>query len=108
MDATDFVNRVKVRHPAIADEFDVLKTEPNTTLAAYALARLTQRAVDGGDRPSVTTCFVTALESWDEGDEQVQNSIGLSYLCQLNFDDGRVRRAWAWPLLHPTCKKRPG
>lgn len=101
MDATGFVARTRVRHPDIADEIDALDPDPNSTLTAGALARLTRRAVDSGDRATVITCFATALEAWNEGDDQVRNSIGLSYLRLLNFDDGRVDRAWAWPLLHP-------
>jgi hypothetical protein len=101
MDALAFVAHVGARHPDIADEVGALDAAPNATLAAGALARLTRRAIDAGERPTVSACFDTVLVAWDEGDNSVQNSIGLSYLRNLNFKDGRVRREWAWQLLHP-------
>jgi hypothetical protein len=94
VDAAAFVALVRSRHPALAGEID--DPAPNPTLAAGALARLTQRAIDGGDRPAVRACLATALTAWDEGDDRVQNAVGLSYVRRLDLTDGRHARAWAW------------
>lgn len=94
MDAAAFVALVRSRHPALAGDGD--GPDPNPTLAAGALARLTQRAIDDGDRAAVQACLATALAAWDEGDDRVQNAVGLSYIRRLNLTDGRHARAWAW------------
>ena len=102
MDAADFTALVRSRHPALAAEVD--EADPNPTLAAGALARLTQRAIDDGDGAAVRACLATALAAWDEGDDRVQNAVGLSYVRRLNLTDGRHTRAWAWAELPPRLR----
>ena len=104
VDAREFVAFVKSRHPELVEEIDLLDDQPNTTLSAGALARRTREAIDDGDRDVVRGCFQTALRAWNDGDDRVQNSIGLSFLAKLNFQDGRQQRAWAWTLLDPRLR----
>ena len=101
VDAAAFVAFIKCRHPELVEEINLLDDQPNATLSAGVLARRTREAIDAGDRDAVRGYFETALRAWDDGDDRVQNSIGLSFLAKLNFRDGRRQRAWAWALLHP-------
>ncbi len=34
-----------------------------------------------------------------DGDDDVRNAIGVAFLEHLNFQDGKVRREWAFALL---------
>lgn len=70
-----------------------------------SFARYTQEAIDRGDRNVVKTCFDLANQFFREGTPELENAVGVSFLEQLNFDDGKRRRAWARDLLPPQLRK---
>jgi hypothetical protein len=69
------------------------------TFASYV-----QRLIDGGMRAEVQHCFAVADLAIREGDGEVQNAIGVAFLEHLNFQDGKVRRGWAFGLLPANLK----
>jgi hypothetical protein len=73
-------------------------------LQVASLRRHTQAAIDGGDRARVETHFEFLRQAWLNGDWEVQNALGVSYLEHLNFQDGKRHRSWAWDLIPEPLK----
>ena len=62
-------------------------------------ARYTQERIDEGDRDAVRRCFELANRFLEEGTEELQNAVGVSFLEHLNLKDGKRTRAWARALM---------
>lgn len=67
--------------------------------------RLTQQFIDSGNEQAVAKCFSLANKFLVDGRSNLRNAITVSYLEDLEFEDGKVRRAWSKELLTPALVK---
>ncbi len=61
--------------------------------------RYTQRQIDEGRKPELQRCFDTARRFMLEGDDELQNAMGVAYLEHLNLKDGKRPRRWALAVM---------
>jgi hypothetical protein len=64
-------------------------------LEVSSFARYTQQQIDSGNREELKRCFELARRFLLEGDDDVKNAMGVSYLEHLNLRDQRKPRSWA-------------
>ncbi len=98
MDANEFMASLRQAFPELVDELDEV-WRGLLHLEMGCLARNTQRAIDSHAATEVDRCFEFARSAWLEGDNDVTNALGVSYIEHLNFDDGKVARTWAFARL---------
>ncbi len=104
MDGCEFVAELSREFPDIAEELDDETCQDLLYVQTGVFARYTQTAIDHGDRGLTARCFLAADRAAAGGDDAVRNAIGVSFLEHLNFQDGKVRREWAFDLLSERLK----
>ena len=68
-------------------------------------AKYTQSHIDKGDKKQVKHCFELSRLFLMEGNKEIKNAIGVSYLAHLNFMDQKIHRSWAFVLLPVILKE---
>jgi hypothetical protein len=102
--ASDFMRELRVEFPGLVDELDDDVWRGLLHLETACFARFVQRVIDDGDRAEVARCFEFARRWWLTNDDDVQNALAVSCIEHLNFNDGKVQRAWAFDLLPPALQ----
>jgi hypothetical protein len=64
-------------------------------LEVGCFARYTQEQIEARNVERLRECYECARRFFVQGDEPVKNAIYVSYLENLNFEDGKRERAWA-------------
>ena len=95
----ELLDQLRQAFPDVADELDEESSQGLPYVQLGTFARYVQRAIDAGTRAEVERCFAVIDRGNREGDDDVQNAIGVAFLEHLNFQDGKVRREWAFDLL---------
>ncbi len=104
-----------ISHPQFIErllaEFPSLQSELSEDICAGLLhvetgcfARHTQAAIDNHDTVELRRCFDFATAAFRDADSAVKNAMYVSYLEHLNFEDGKVQRAWALTMMPPILK----
>lgn len=83
--------------PDLVEELD--EDDGLVYLQTGTLARHTRHLIDSGARQEVAGVFEFARRWWIEGDDEVQNALGVAFVEHLNFHDGKAARRWAFDLL---------
>lgn len=91
--------------PELTDELNDECWRGLLHLETACLARLVQSAIDGGDRRRVVRCFEFVRRWWLAADDDVQKALAVSFIENLDFNDGKVHRAWAFDLLPPALQE---
>ncbi len=104
MDGEQFVLLIRQEFPELVEELDAEWNAGLVHVQAGVFAAYVRRAVDDGATDLVRRCFAVAERAEAEGDDTVLNAVGLSFLRHLNFQDGKVRREWAFELLPPRLR----
>ena len=99
MDRQSFLSMLAVEFPELAPQLDNSDWQGLLHPQVAEFADFAQKSIDAGDRATVDRCFRLADLAASQGDDAVQNAIGVSFVEHLNLRDGRVRRGWAVPLL---------
>ena len=99
MDAAEFMRELREEFPPLRKDLDQEGWAGFLYLETGSFARYAQHAIDEHDTALVRRCFDFADRAARDGDDQVQNAIGVSFLEHLNLQDGKVPREWAWELL---------
>jgi hypothetical protein len=108
VDGEQFLERLRQEFPVLVEELDEESSRELLYVQLGAFARYVQRGIDAGAKAEVERCFAVADRANREGDVEVQNAIGVAFLEHLNFQDGKVRRAWAFALLPAGLKAVAG
>jgi hypothetical protein len=97
MDATTFCDVVLSEFPSLRQDFEEWKGLPHLQVSEFQ--RFTQNAIEAQSFKVVSECFRIATTALVEGDDDLRNAIGVSYLEHLDFrsDAGKQAR-----LLMPT------
>ncbi|MGY8637335.1 hypothetical protein RAD15_33195 [Bradyrhizobium sp. 14AA] len=90
----------------LKDTFPDLRSEINAQhgllhLEVGVFAGFVQRAIALGNAKDVALCFKLAEKYHREGNDQLRNAIGVSFVEHLNLGNAK----WAWELLGPILKK---
>lgn len=64
-------------------------------LEVSSFARYTQQQIDASNHSELKRCFGLVRRFLLEGDDDVKNAIGVSYLEHLNLRDQKKSRSWA-------------
>ncbi len=68
-------------------------------------SRLAQAAVDEGNKEDWALITATFMDLWLNSDAAVKNALNVSFLEHLNFNDGKVRRNWAFNAMPPPMRR---
>ena len=104
MDDQAFLADLRWDFPDLADEIDAPSVQGLFHLQVTAFARYVQEFIDAEAATEVRRCFAVADRATRDGDPMVQNAIGVAFLEHLNFQDGKVRREWAFSALPPNLR----
>jgi hypothetical protein len=90
----------------LKDTFPNLRAEINAQhgllhLEMHVFADLAQRAIAVGNKKDVASCFSLAERYCMDGNDDLQNAIGVSFVEHLDLRNSR----WAWELLGPALKR---
>jgi hypothetical protein len=99
VEQAQFLEQLRQTLPDRAEELDEESSQGLLYVQLGSFARYVQRAVDTGAMAEVERCFDVIERANREGDDDVQNAIGVAFLEHLNFQNGKVRREWAFALL---------
>jgi len=99
VDGEQFLDHLRQEFPGLVEELDEETSQGLLYLQLGTFARYAQTAIDTGAKAEVERCFAITDRANREGDDDVQNAIGIAFLGHLNFQDGKVRREWAFALL---------
>ena len=105
MDRQTFLAMLAAELPELASQLDNSDWQGLLHPQVAEFADFAQKAIDAGDRATVDRCFHLADLAASHGDDAVQNAIGVSFVEHLNLRDGKVRRAWAVPLLSDRLRR---
>jgi hypothetical protein len=89
----------------LKDTFPDLTTEINAQhgllhLEMGVFANFVQRAITLGNTKDVASCFKLAEKYYRDGNDHLNNAIGVSFVEHLDLRNAR----WAWELLGPVLK----
>ena len=100
---SDFLKELKATFPEIRE---VVNQEQGLLhLEMHGFCNFTQSAIDGGRRDTVRKCFQLADKYIREGRKNLVNALAVSYLEDLNFEDGATQRRWAKSLMPSAVAK---
>ena len=90
----------------LKDAFPVLRADIDAQhgllhLEMHVFANFAQRAIAAGNKKDVASCFKLAEKYCMDGNDDLQNAIGVSFVEHLDLRNAR----WAWELLGPTLKR---
>lgn len=104
MNAEHYMSELSERFPELAPTLDQEDWRGILHVETGRFAAFCQEAIDRSDRDLVESCYSFARQSAMYGTDDVQNAIGVSFVENLNFEDGKVRRRWAYDLFPPRLK----
>jgi hypothetical protein len=100
------ISGLNERFPELKDELADECWAGLLHLEVSCFARLTQMAIDDGDRDLLKRCFDFARTTFHNADDEVKNAMYVSYLEHLNFSDSKkTRRSWAFVLMLPALQQ---
>jgi hypothetical protein len=90
----------------LKDSFPNLRSEINAQhgllhLEVGVFTSFVQRAITLGNAKDVASCFRLVEKYYMDGNDQLRNAIGVSFVEHLNLGNAQ----WAWELLGPILKK---
>lgn len=74
-------------------------------LETACFGRYTQSAIDNHDVENLRRCFDFATRIFQDADAEVKNALYVSYLENLDLEDGKAQRAWAVKMMPPLLKE---
>jgi len=89
----------------LKDTFPDLISEINAQygllhLEISVLADYARRAIAAGAKKDVVSCFKLTEKYYGDGNDQLRNAIGVSFVEHLDLGNAQ----WAWDLLGPVLK----
>jgi hypothetical protein len=99
---SEFLRELKQAFPELAA--DVNQEGGLLHLEVAVFRRHTQAAIDAGDGAAVSRAFALAERYLLLGNAKMRNAIAVSYVEDLNFEDGKSARRWAWGQLPESLK----
>jgi hypothetical protein len=91
--------------PMLAEELHDEVIDGLLHLQIGEFSRLAQAAVEDGDKENWAQITSTFMELWLNSDAWVKNALNVSFLEHLIFNDGKVRRSWAFDAMPPPMRK---
>ena len=104
MDAAPFLSFFAERLPDVASTLDP-DAQSSVYMAMQALARATQRAIGDGEKETVRAHFAFVDELYCQGDDEVSNAVGVSYLECIGFDGRKAKAIKAMAMLSPRLQQ---
>jgi hypothetical protein len=104
IDHSQFVSLLKERFPEVAVNVDEC-SQGLLHLEMATLARVTQAAIDVGNKDTVRQYFAFVDEVFNDAASDVENAIYVSYLENLRFEGRKIGPAQVCEFLSPRLKK---
>jgi hypothetical protein len=104
VDGEQLLELLRWEFPDLVEELDEDSSRGLVYIQLGTLARFAQAAIDRGEKTLVERCFALADRAKREGDDDVVNAVGVAFLEHLNFQNGKVRREWAFALMSPSLR----
>ncbi len=99
MNRAELVEILNAAIPEIADALDDETWRGLCTLEVACFREYAQTQIDSGKSLELKRCYEIARKAFLNGDSEVKNAIGVSFVEDLNFSDGHKQRLWARTLL---------
>ena len=97
---------LRMEFPDLVEELDEGSWKGLLHMETGCLARLAAQQITDGDTEGVKGTFEFVRRCWLDGDDEVQNAIGVAFLEHLDFGDTKKRRrSWAFRLLAPALQE---
>jgi hypothetical protein len=90
-----FVDELVREFPGLRDDVSDEIWSGLLHLETACFARYTQAVIDEENANELRRCFAFATRVFQDCAPDVKNAMYVSYLVNLNFEDGKSRRAWA-------------
>src|SRR5262245_58782334 len=90
------LDRIEHEFPEIANELRDPDWDALIHLQVAVFSRLVQSVIDKGDKSTFQRECRLFLELFDNGEPDLVNTLNVSFLEHLNFQDGKVKRHWAY------------
>ncbi|HEV2125579.1 MAG TPA: hypothetical protein VGW38_22735 [Chloroflexota bacterium] len=95
------MSSLRKEFPHLRDELDQEDWAGLLYLETGTFMRYAQACIDAVDRERLAECFEFARRAYLDGDDDVENALGVAFMEDLNFRDGKVSRSWAVELIPP-------
>ena len=99
------IQRIESQFPEIRDELHDETWEGLLHLQISVFARLTQRAIDDGDRARFKKACDLFADLFTQADPELVNALNVSYLEHLEFNDDGTQRRWAYDAMPDVMRK---
>ena len=95
-DSQTSIKYIESRFPELTEQLQDELWDGILHLQISVFARLAQKAIDDGDSSKWQKISHTFLDLWRNCTPEVQNAFNVSFLENLNFNDGKKQRSWAY------------
>jgi hypothetical protein len=99
------ISRIETEFPELAEAFHDEIFEELFYVQMGEFARLTQKAIDDGDKDKLKRIFNLFKFLFLNGSPEVINALNVAFLEHLNVTDGKKKRAWAYAAMPELMKK---
>jgi hypothetical protein len=93
MNKPDLVDRIAEAFPELQEDLEEDAGFPHLQMGH--LARIAQRAKGAGEWDRYERCTRVADDLWRDGDDELRNVVGVSFLEHLDFAGARGPEAWS-------------
>jgi len=93
LDWSDFLKELKETFPQLRDELN--QQDGLLILEITVFTNFVQSLINAGEKDLLLKAFHLVDKYLREGNREVVNDLGVSFLEHLNFTDGKAPRSWA-------------
>src|SRR6266496_2722168 len=99
------IAKIESEFPELAEAIHDEIYEGLLHLQIAEFSRLTQKAIDDGDKAKFTKICALFKFLFLNGSPDLVNALNVSFLEHLNVTDGKKKRAWAYDAMPALMKK---
>ncbi len=96
---------IESRFPDLADDLHDKIADGLLHIQIGAFSKLAHYAIDSGDEVSWDQITDTFMRLWENCTPDVENALNVSFLEQLNFDNAKITRSWAYDKMPDVMRK---
>jgi hypothetical protein len=105
LDSKEVISRIETEFPDLAEALHDEIIEGLFYVQVAEFARLTQKAIDDGDKGQFKRICNLFKFLFLNGSPEVINALNVAFLEHLNVTDGKKKRSWAYAAMPELMKK---
>ena len=105
INSVECIKLIEAEFPELSEELHNETWDGLLHLQIAVFSRFAQAMIDGCDKGKLDKTYKMAFNFYQNGDNAVNNAINVSFLEHLEFDDGKVKREWAYKAMPTGLRK---